>query len=691
MFSWHAIPFARLLIPFTAGIFTALYLPFGFVVPLILTVLCTTGLLLINRVGLEQAYKTRLLKGLLFTFLFALLGYSRTYWFDESKSPEYFGRIKAPAFLCVTVDDAVVEKEKYFKCYARVDGVINKNDSLINSGGTILLYLRKNSGIVRPRVGDRYLARASYQPIPGPANPGEFNYRQYLSYHNIHYQLFADSSGIIKEQTYKPSLYRNASVLKDRALAIITKYIPSERERGVAEALLLGFKDHLDPDITAAFSRTGTLHVLAVSGLHAALIFFILAFITAPLLKFKRGPWIQAAIVLGGIWLYAYVTGLSSSVLRASLMFSVISVGKLLSYRVNIYNNIYASAFILLLLNPLYIVDVGFQLSYLAVLGIVFIQPMINKWYTPRYKLDAYIWSLVSVSFAAQLLTFPIGIFYFHQFPNYFLLSNLLIIPITSVILFLLVLLLAVAFWSPVAVIVGKVLALLLYWNNTLVEAIDRLPYAVINGLYFDMQEMLLAYAIFFFFIGYCIHRRAYLLNTATALALIFVTYGTAGAYHKNRQRIMTVHHIKGHDVFTFIDGRHAYIAADTGFINHPARIKFFLEPFFWEKGVRVIDKFSLDSSFSSGPVFYKANCGLQFFDKFLTISNGFEKGSFKADIIYVKKISGKNIADWSACGKIIKLAPSITSKRKIKIEEIYFKQFNKRLNNNDNFIQILF
>ncbi|MES2618659.1 MAG: ComEC/Rec2 family competence protein [Bacteroidota bacterium] len=692
MFSWHAIPFARILLPFITGIFIALYLPFGFAIPLAVLVLIFGSLYVLhNRKNAAFSFRTTSVFGLLLTIGIIFLGYSRTFWFNETRQQAYFEKVDKPRYLSVTIDDAIVEKQKFYKCYAKVESVIDSADKQHTVQGTILLYLRKGPWLEKPQIGDRFMVKADYAAIQAPANPGEFNYQRYLSYHNINSQLFGDSISVVKMTGYKPSLYRNAAILKDKALTVLQTYITSKKELGVAEALLLGYKDDLDPDVVLAFSRTGTLHVLAVSGLHAALIFVILAFISGPLLKFKNGKVIQAIVVLSGIWLYAYVTGLSSSVLRASIMFSFITVGKLLKHHVNIYNNIYSSAFLLLLFNPLYIVDVGFQLSYLAVLGIVFIQPLINKWYTPRYTIDKYIWGLISVSFAAQLLTFPIGIFYFHQFPNYFLLSNLIIIPLTSVILFGLIALLVFSAIPAFAVIIGKALYGLVWLNNWLVEGIDRLPYSFMEGLNFDLFQMVVMYLIFIFFLSFCIHRKGYLLNMMLTCLVVFGIYGIQRDFTHNRQRIFTVHHIKGHDVFTCIEGRQATIIADSGFLANSSSIKFFLEPFFWEHGIREIEKHNLTQSFVKTNIYYEKNRWIQFFDKILTIDDGAKKYGFRADILYVKKIKYDNLVFLTQFGGRIKIAPSLSVRVKEKFIRNYFEQFKKPLNNNDNFIQILF
>jgi len=638
LFSWHKIPFVRLLIPFILGVFWALYLPFGFYSCLAgFCVLVIVVLFLLRNKKTHFKFTTQVLVGILFTVCFITIGYLRTYSYNETRQLHHFSDFKKAKYYYITVEDAVIAKEKFYRCYASVNACKDSGGKFNVSQGNLLLYFKKNAVQTKPLVGNTYLISSNIQPILGPANPGEFNYKQYLTYHNIYYQQFTDSANTITLPITKPSVYSWALSLRDASLKIIKQYIPEEKEGGVAQALLLGYKDELDPDIVDAFSRTGTLHVLAVSGLHAGIIYIILSFLTKPLSKYRKGKIIQLVLLIGGIWLYAFVTGLSSSVLRASIMFSTMAIGKSLKYNSNIYNNLFASAFILLIYNPLFIVDVGFQLSYLAVLGIVFIQPLIKNWWLPTNWLTKQIWSLISISFAAQLLTFPIGVFYFHQFPNYFLLSNLLIIPITSIILIGLIALIGLSWIPYVGLILGKCIWVIIWFNNWLVIKIDELPYSYIKGIHFDFFQMILLYALMLFFLAFCIHKYKVLLTLTMLSLLIFSGYYGYTKYSQSQQRIMVAHYIKKHDVFTCLQGHTAYIFADSSFINDKLAIKFYLEPYFWAHGITEVISSDFNKTFIGTNIYYKKNSGLQFFDRIMTIQNNGKLNGIKHQFWYVK------------------------------------------------------
>jgi competence protein ComEC len=226
--------------------------------------------------------------------------------------------------------------------------------------------------------------------------------------------------------------------MREYFLSILSTYVRDRNQFAVASAIMLGYNDYMNGDITRAYASSGALHVLSVSGLHVGIMFFMLNV----LLKFmdNRGRKLEitkSVSIILFIWLYACLTGLSPSVLRSAMMFSLIQSGTLLKRHVNTFNIVFGSAVVLMLFNPFIVTEVGFRLSYLAVLGIIYLQPKIySLWAFKNWFLDKA-WMIVAVSLAAQIATFPLSLLYFHQFPNLFLISNLVVIPVSNLILFL--------------------------------------------------------------------------------------------------------------------------------------------------------------------------------------------------------------------------------------------------------------
>jgi competence protein ComEC len=225
--------------------------------------------------------------------------------------------------------------------------------------------------------------------------------------------------------------------LRDFFLTLIEQHVKTKDELAVASAIMLGYRDYMNADIVQAYASSGALHVLSVSGLHVGVLFLALQFLLQWMDKYRQLKWVKVLLVLAVMFFYAVLTGLSPSVLRAVVMFSFFVIAKAINRDNNMYNVLGISCLLLLFWNPYLITEVGFKLSYLAVLGIVVLYPILQPLLTFKNKLLKGAWSITCLSIAAQIATFPISLYYFHQFPNLFLISNLIIIPASDFVLYL--------------------------------------------------------------------------------------------------------------------------------------------------------------------------------------------------------------------------------------------------------------
>lgn len=324
------------------------------------------------------------------------------------------------------------------------------------------------------------------------------------------------------------NLQLKALQLRNYILKQYKKHGITDQQHAVLAALTLGYKNKLDEEIKHAYSNSGGMHVLAVSGLHVGIIYLVLAFLLKPLRKRKYGNYLAVSIVITFLWFYALLTGLSPSVFRASTMFTIIAIGTLFKRNTNIYNSLAASALILLLYNPCLITEIGFQLSYLAVIGIVFFYPKIYGILHIKNKLVDNIWSLTAVSLAAQIATFPISLYYFQQFPSYFLLTNFLVIPFATILIYGTILFLLLSFIQPLAYFFAKLLNYLVYGLNTAVQFIESLPGSVIENINSSFMLMLLLYILIVFIaflIAYKNKKYIFFIYTTVILIAIDVNY----------------------------------------------------------------------------------------------------------------------------------------------------------------------
>lgn len=415
----------------------------------------------------------------------------------------------------VQIMDYGQEKERSVKYLASVEASVDSS-GMKPVRGHIILYLAKDSLAKRLEPGNRIIFRGTPLPVPGPALPGGFDYQQYLARRGVYYQIYLKGDAWKLCPVQPPiGLKQWAAKARGKLLELLQKYGLQGREYAVASAILLGYSSVLDPETRQVYAGSGAMHVLCVSGLHVGIIYLFLSIILAPLTHLRKGRFLRSFISIIVIWGYALLTGLSASVIRAATMFSFLSIGQLAGRRTAIYNTLAASAFFILLFNPYLLYEIGFQLSYLAVLGIVSIQPGIYRLLNFKNFLLDKIWALMSVSVAAQLATGPLAAYYFHQFPAYFLLTNLWVIPVSFGVMFLGVLFFLTS-WIP---LLGSWTGWLLAWAlrimNGGVSFIESLPGAVVSALYPDTLFTVLLYLVLILAVSYFYFSQRWLLYAA--------------------------------------------------------------------------------------------------------------------------------------------------------------------------------
>lgn len=266
-------------------------------------------------------------------------------------------------------------------------------------------------------------------------------------------------------------------------MGVYERFVEGHRERAIVNAFVIGVTEGIDDELKHAYAAGGAMHALAVSGIHVSILYGVLLFLLQPLAKRRAGPWSIAVISLLVLWMFAFITGLSPSVLRAVTMFSFVAIARPIGRTTSIINTLAASAFFLLLYDPYLILSAGFQLSYLAVFGIVLLyRPIYNLW-EHRWAWSDWIWQVTCVSLAAQLSTLPVTLYYFHQFPIYFLLSNLFVVPGSAIVLLGGILLLLISPIPFLAPWLGKLLGLLVYVLNEGLFLVERLPSSLIEPI----------------------------------------------------------------------------------------------------------------------------------------------------------------------------------------------------------------
>ena len=301
--------------------------------------------------------------------------------------------------------------------------------------GKLLFNIDKDSLENKINVDDVLFVSTSLKDINRPLNPYQFNYSAYLKKQYVYHQISTDYQSIFKISSDPNTISGLANKIHTKISNSLEAYHFKPDELAIINALLLGQRHDISSEVYDNYASAGAIHILAVSGLHVGIIFLILNFCLKPIERLKNGKYIKITIVVLLLWCFAVIAGLRPSVTRAVTMFTVIAIAMNLKRPSNIYNTLAISMFFLLLFKPLLLFDVGFQMSYIAVLAIVSIQPLIKKVWTPKYKLVNYFWNIFTVTIAAQIGVLPISLYYFHQFPGLFFVSNLVILPFLGLIL----------------------------------------------------------------------------------------------------------------------------------------------------------------------------------------------------------------------------------------------------------------
>ena len=554
---WKLAPFVRLLLPFSVGILIQWYI--GIALYLIVTLLLIVLVFVIGFtfISIKNKYRLQTLEAILFFIAMIVLGLFLTHKNDESKNTNWYGKAYKPNdFILVRIDEPVIEKNKSYKANAYVEGII-KNDSLIKTQGKIIVYFAKDSAAGLLNYGDKILIHKNIQTIKNSGNPGSFNYQRYASFQQLFHTIFLKEKDWVKTNERQVSWFKQfISSTREKILDILKKNIGDNKdELGIAEALLIGYTNDLDNDLVQAYSNTGVVHVIAISGMHLGLIYVMLVWVFGKLPFIKKSKIIQVVLILSCLWLFSLLTGASASVLRSAVMFSCIAIGKNFFKQASIFNSLAASAFILLCYNPYYLWDVGFQLSYLAVIGIiVFQKPIYNTIYI-KNKYVNEVWKLVAISIAAQLLTFPICIYYFHQFPNLFILTNIIAVPLSSLILYLEIAMISLS-WIPfIGTWLGKLTQWLVWLMNKIILFVNDFPFAVWDNLLASILTTLLLYVVVVTCCIWLIKKKKEYLKFSLLTLLCFVLLQSFMQWQIKNQQKLIVYNVPQHQAIDFVSG----------------------------------------------------------------------------------------------------------------------------------------
>lgn len=566
------IVFVRILIPFAMGIVSCYsretHFLFYYLLSLKLFLFATLVIINISY-SKRNIHRYKGINGIILHGFLFVAGSLSSISYNSHINTDYY-IFKKSKYLKIRIFDEPQKRQNIILFSAIVTKSSPSNPSLTAQKHNIQLFNRA-SGKIRVSIlvndtnqltlkyGEELIIPARFNEIPTPANPAEFDFKGWLASQNIYHQTFLKQEELIKLNTNSGNkLIAFALELRAKQVAIYRKLIKDDDAFAVASTLILGYRADLSPQMLDIYSKTGTIHALSVSGMHVGLIYLVLNWLLYFLNKNKATRLIKTTLILCPIWFYALLTGFSPSVLRSAIMISVFILATLFNRTSNSYNIIAFTAFCLLLYDPFLIWDVGFQLTFLAVLGLIYLQPKIECWFHPKHTWLNKIWSTIAMSLAAQLATYPFSVYYFHQFPIYFLLSNLFITLPTALIMYtgLIILLFKLE-------CLGPLFEWLITFTNLGLDQIARLPFSGISAIWISKTELiLLCVSLTLFMMAASEAKKGLLITAITLFAGMqsFMTYEKLRAFHQKRtirfalKKNYAVALIHSHKAFLFTD-----------------------------------------------------------------------------------------------------------------------------------------
>ena len=462
---------------------------------------------------------------LVFGSLFLCLLLLFLFYFLDKKLPSskiYFGILTLLLSFQIGISTSIVHKETYnrnhftnqIRNYEKqylVGLVINeklksspKNNRYISfikningkeSYGKVIVNIKKTTLQKEIEIGANLVVSAKIYKNRNPINPNQFDYGRYLENQEIYGQLYTESDQI-KNGKNSPTVWSIFSNFRNKIIHNLELSNIKKEELNVLIALLVGQQQDIAPEVLKDYQYAGAVHVLSVSGLHVGFILLFVTFVLKPIPNSKKGSFFKLLIILLSLWVFGVLAGLAPSVVRSVAMFSIVAVGNQMRRTVNTYHTLLVSMLLILLFSPSFLFDIGFQLSYLALFFILWLQPILSSFWQPKNKIVKYFWDIITVSFAAQIGAMPLSIYYFHQFPGLFFITNIIVLPLLGVIMIVGLIAIIIACFTSVPYIIAEPLALLIKLLNSVIHWVASFESFIVKNISFSYEMLLVSYLV---------------------------------------------------------------------------------------------------------------------------------------------------------------------------------------------------
>lgn len=560
---WNDNPFLRILPAFVAGIFFATHCRIPAIFLCAAAAFFLLPLFLFEYMPSSFIWKFRFVQGASIQVLIFLLA-PLIFYFGQQNKPEKLlqGNKKEASIYRYTLLEPPVKKPASFKSAAAIDLKVGTH---WQQAGNAVVYFSRSFNFDSLKYGDAFIGKTDPSEITSAKNPGAFDYKKYMADNGIGYQAFLSPEKVVESNEKHGNRFHSFIFsIREYLLAALKKNIPDSSACGLAEALLTGYRNDVDPELMQAYVNSGVVHVIAISGLHLGLIYLMLSWISGILLRGKGRLYFQPLLVITALWIFTFVSGASASVVRSAVMFSLFAVGNMFSRRSNPLNTLAASAFLLLAFKPLWIFDIGFQLSYTAVAGILLLHKKICNAIPFTNPAAIRVWEAICLTVSAQVLTTPLLLLYFHRFPLLFLFTNLIAVPLSSIILIVELVLCSISFVQPVASLTGKLTGWLIGLMNQYVITMDRIPHSNIENIFISPAQALLLYSMILTIIFFRKENKTKFIFLFLTILAAYFAERLRWNIRSGNQSVIIIPYTNKFSTVAFIENRKALIVSDS-------------------------------------------------------------------------------------------------------------------------------
>lgn len=489
----HEFPIVKITLLFIIGLLTGYYLKIDLVYSTAIQLVAILVFLISLYYSSKKITKTNVF-GVTTLFLFFSIGITTNILHDNRINKEHYTHLsnthEKHNFVIVTREKlkATLKNQRYLAEIIKID---NKKSS-----GKVILNVKKGKENIDFVSGNKLFVSEFLTPTQKPNNPNQFDYSVYLEHKNIYAQIYTSSEKIKKSKEVYKDIYHYIFKFREEIITKLKAKGFKHDELSVLSALILGQQQDISPETQKDYQFAGAVHILSVSGMHVGFIMIFISLLLKPLPNDKRSNFIRIIITLLSLWMFSLIAGLSPSVVRSAAMFSFLAIGTVINRQNNMFHTIIVSLLIILLAEPGFIFDIGFQLSYLALFFIIWLQPMLKKLWTPKNKITTYFWDILTVSIAAQIGTLPLSIYYFHQFPGLFFITNLVLVPMVFVIMILGSLLMLLSLLDFIPIFLLKAVEILLFLMNAFIKEIASVESFILKNIPLTFTLLIVSYVV---------------------------------------------------------------------------------------------------------------------------------------------------------------------------------------------------